>query len=919
MPQRRDRASAVTRRGASLQRVNSDTLAWLAGSAACLTEKDHHYFSGAQVEKHIVIINDSRVTLPFTAEYTVTLGGQTVASDSLRGRAEPCRHVLLPVTFAAPPVAGMTTGTITLCATIGTNIHRDVFAFRVYPPPPAFKVTVPRVLLFDPVGDTRALLTSYGVPYADVISADVAEIATLPLQHVLIIGRHALDATNVTPPLVGRFVANGGRVLMFAQSPAWFRRTLGVRVAQHVARRMWPVSTMTNHPLVAGLDGEDFRDWRGAGSLVEPYPDYFTTPEPPWPGQPQTPAYGWHWGNRGSVASAAIELPHQAGWTPMLHGEFDMAFSPLLELQYGSGVWLLCTLDLEGRTAIEPVADLLVRRLLDYICSATFPPRTRPTTYLGAPDGERLLTQMGLEYQRGTQMPREPGLLIVGMGASVTEDDITAFLARGGNVFYLARAGGLMPFGLRTECRTMNGALGAPAWPEARGLSASDLRVRVDVPMTTLAGGNKVEIAANGLLARAQRGAGVAILMQVQPFFFDAEKETYLRYSQWRATRAIAQVLANLGAAFRADHKTFAWGASAASIPIAGIWKCAVETRLPSAPDPAKPHKDPGNKGEAMGWAAPEFDHSKWLDAHVPGTLEEGAGQFDGAGWFRKNVVVPAAIAGKKLLLSLGPVDDFDTTFFNGEQIGATGIETPGYWEHHRLYEVPLALVKAGTNVIAVRVWDRYGEGGITGEPQQMALKAEDDSWSLPLAGEWLFKAERLLPAAQTPEQAHEDPGIAPFARTWPSPTLATTDWQPMTLPIAWEKGMFTHDGAVWFRHPIVVPASMTGQVLNIYLDKIDDLDATYFNGKCIGETTVTMANGDMLRREYQIPAALAYVGTNMLAIRVFDQQGVCGFHGNEQELRVYAPRNPASVSFYYPGYRSDFAYGDDPYRYYRW
>jgi beta-galactosidase len=918
LPERTEQAYAITRRGASLQRVNRDTLAWLAGSAACFAEKDHHYFSGAAIEKQVVIINDSRMTLPFSAEYTVTLGGQTIASDSVRGRAEPCRHVLLPLSVTAPMVAGVTTGAIALHATIGTNTHRDVFALRVYPPPPAFNVTVPRLLLFDPVGATRALLTNYGVPFVEVTAADVAARAAQASRDVLVIGRRALDAATIALPAIEPLVANGGRVLMFAQSPAWFRRALDLRVAQHVARRCWPVSTETNHALLASLDGDDFRDWRGCGSLVDAYPDYFNTPEPPWPGKPVTPAYGWHWGNRGSVASAMIETPHHAGWTPLLHGEFDLAFSPLLELQYGSGLWLLCTLDLEGRTDLEPVADLMTRRLLAYISTTPVTPRARPTLYVGAPEGERLLQQMGLEYQRVTAAPQQPALLIVGMGAALSEADITRFLERGGNVFYLARAGGLMPFGLRTERRTMNGSLYPPAWPETRGLSASDLRVRVDVPATILAGGNNVDIGANGLLARAQRGAGVAVLMQVNPLFLDAGKETYLRYSQWRATRAVAQVLANLGATFRADRKAFDWTGTRASLPIAGMWKCAVEVRMPSATDPYKPHKDAGNKGEAMGWAAPQCDDRAWTDVRVPGLLEEQAGEFDGAGWFRKTITMPHAAVGKELVLSLGPVDDCDTTFFNGQQIGATGTETPGHWEKPRVYRVPLTLVKAGDNVIAVRLWDRYGTGGVIGPAAQMQVKTADGAWSASLAGEWLFRVESTLPAAASIEHAHHDPGIAPAARGWAAPALATADWKPMSLPVEWEKGLFAHDGAVWFRRAVVVPAALTGQVLNVHLGKIDDLDTTYINGTRIGATTSAAADGPAVC-EYAVPPGLLHAGTNLLAVRVFDQQGTCGFLSDAQELRVYAPHSPAAASFYYPGYRTDFAYGDDPYRYYRW
>lgn len=57
---------------------------------------------------------------------------------------------------------------------------------------------------------------------------------------------------------------------------------------------------------------------------------------------------------------------------------------------------------------------------------------------------------------------------------------------------------------------------------------------------------------------------------------------------------------------------------------------------------------------------------------------------------------------------------DFDTTYFNGTQVGATGPEAPSYWAAVRKYVVPGALVKASRNVIAVRIFDHY-EGGFKG------------------------------------------------------------------------------------------------------------------------------------------------------------------------------------------------------------
>ncbi len=87
----------------------------------------------------------------------------------------------------------------------------------------------------------------------------------------------------------------------------------------------------------------------------------------------------------------------------------------------------------------------------------------------------------------------------------------------------------------------------------------------------------------------------------------------------------------------------------------------------------------------------------------------------DGEAVFRKEIVVPESMAGKDAILALGALDDFDDTYFNGVEIGHTDIETATWWLAPRKYVVPGRLVKAGRNVIVVRLFDRFQEGGFVG------------------------------------------------------------------------------------------------------------------------------------------------------------------------------------------------------------
>ena len=103
-------------------------------------------------------------------------------------------------------------------------------------------------------------------------------------------------------------------------------------------------------------------------------------------------------------------------------------------------------------------------------------------------------------------------------------------------------------------------------------------------------------------------------------------------------------------------------------------------------------------------------DKADWKDYTVPGTLEEALGcpDFNGLFWMRKNVDLPAHWAGKDIVLRLESVDDYDFLYFNGKYIA----HGEGYTTVRR-YTIPGKFVKAGRNVITLRVLDGEGDAGI--------------------------------------------------------------------------------------------------------------------------------------------------------------------------------------------------------------
>jgi sialate O-acetylesterase len=157
--------------------------------------------------------------------------------------------------------------------------------------------------------------------------------------------------------------------------------------------------------------------------------------------------------------------------------------------------------------------------------------------------------------------------------------------------------------------------------------------------------------------------------------------------------------------------------------------------------------RDPGNTGAPNGWADAACDDQAWKTMSLPGSWLRAGHETHGVFWFRREVTIPAAWAGKDLALNLGAIDKQDITYFNGEQVGATG---RGLEEQHwcvpRCYTVPGRLVTAGRAVIAVRVYSFAYDGGLIGPQQQMTLAPADASAEpIPLAGPWRMTCEHAL------------------------------------------------------------------------------------------------------------------------------------------------------------------------------
>lgn len=118
------------------------------------------------------------------------------------------------------------------------------------------------------------------------------------------------------------------------------------------------------------------------------------------------------------------------------------------------------------------------------------------------------------------------------------------------------------------------------------------------------------------------------------------------------------------------------------------------------------------------------FDDSGWNEIFVPAKWEDqGYRDYDGYAWYRKSFIYKGNFSEEKIILVLGKVDDFDQVYINGTLVASTGDMTSETnkklrtGEQHRAfrgYYIPSNVLKKNQkNVIAVRVYDGQGAGGI--------------------------------------------------------------------------------------------------------------------------------------------------------------------------------------------------------------
>jgi hypothetical protein len=143
--------------------------------------------------------------------------------------------------------------------------------------------------------------------------------------------------------------------------------------------------------------------------------------------------------------------------------------------------------------------------------------------------------------------------------------------------------------------------------------------------------------------------------------------------------------------------------------------------------------------GDDRGWKEPDADDRHWKTITVPAYWEtQGYKDYDGYGWYRTRFTVPAEVTGQRFVLVLGKIDDFDETYLNGQLLGRTGsFPAPGAtmpftndYLQLRAYVIPPEMLNRGSeNVLAVRVYDGFLQGGIYDGPIGLVTRERYQQW----------------------------------------------------------------------------------------------------------------------------------------------------------------------------------------------
>lgn len=383
-----------------------------AKNAALVREYDGRFFAGEQVERTMMLYNDTLhpAKLAFSSRLVPQDRPVTTARQF---ELAPSGMTQFRLTLPMPEVATRTRAPWQVTVANGDKQVYD--RSKTYWVFPRRKLAVPQgvqVALFE--GSDHTLSRALGNAGVNVLAA--TDLARLPKADVLLIGPHALDGLKPeTGSLVvggesgprqqiARFVRNGGSVIALEQDSY----ACGLLPGQLVDRGATITFPRAKHDvLFADLIDEDFRFWRG---------DHV-------------------------VARKTLAKPQQGRFRVLVDsgGPQGLVYIPLLEVLDGRGRYLLSQMVIGEKLGTEPVAQVLLENMIRYAVSQ----KTAPVKLAVVQDKRTLtdkLDAVGAEYVNLSGKLKETEL--DAFGVLVAEADAPEVAANLAKLRAFAAAGG---------------------------------------------------------------------------------------------------------------------------------------------------------------------------------------------------------------------------------------------------------------------------------------------------------------------------------------------------------------------------------------------------------------------------------------------------------------------------------------------
>ena len=538
------KVTQLSRLGEAMRDNNSPLLVYVAGAPGDFPSKDHAYFADERIVKQIVVANDStrKREIGVTWDFVDVVRKQPRFSGSVDVTAEPGEIKKAPFGFRPPQVGSKFRYAIRLTAREDDKVvARDLFEIQVFPTAARPKWADARIALIDESGDTAKLMKQAGLKFA--ILTKETRLTDFDL---LVIGRNSFTAAArdlFAKCDAGAAVQDGLKVLCFEQTE---EMPLGLRLDQQRVRNAFVRDPASS--ILKGLSHEDLANWRGASNQIEAYPS------PPDDVYERWPEEFYHWGNRGMVATCVIEKPQAGNFRVLADAGFDLLFTPLLEVEIGKGLILLCQLDVTDRYAKDPVATTIVHRLFSRLLAYEPARRTGKAAYRGDATVRETLTRLGIAtVEWNADAKADSTCLVVGgdVRADLEKqlDPIKAFLDDGGTVVCLGKAAAdaheWLPIQSRSTARSVFCSdFDTPRMPLLRGVGPSDFFWReirdVRVPIDLPTGARAVD---SNVVAEIPVGKGRVVLCSILPSDFDDARP------RTKTLRLLAAIFSNLGLA----------------------------------------------------------------------------------------------------------------------------------------------------------------------------------------------------------------------------------------------------------------------------------------------------------------------------------------------------------------------------------